>query len=374
MRHLYVHVPFCKRRCSYCDFAIAVRKNVPGAQFAEAVAAELEFRREALSNERLETLYFGGGTPSLLSPDLLDRLIRSFGAQLGFVEAGSEITIEANPDDVSAEAVDRWLSAGVNRVSLGIQSLNPAVLDWMHRPHVAVDGLTAIRLLRSAGMPSISVDVIFGLPQALGADPVADLERLLELGPDHVSAYGLTVEPRTPLSRWISRGTVRETDESSYAEEFIQLHDLLVSHDFEHYEISNYAKPGRHSRHNRAYWEGRAYLGLGPSAHSFAGGVRSWNIREWAEYHRTMVAGRDPTLGTERLTDEQIRLERFYLGLRTADGADLTENRADSAPIIGSAVERGWLTITGNRVRATLEGWLRLDALVAGLTTSVEGG
>ena len=374
MRHLYVHVPFCKRRCSYCDFAIAVRKKVPGTQFADAVATEFEFRREALSNERLETLYFGGGTPSLLSPDVLDRLIRSFGAQLGFVDSGPETTIEANPDDISAEAVDGWLSAGVNRVSLGVQSLNPVVLEWMHRAHFAVDGLTAIRLLRSAGMPSVSVDVIFGLPQALGADPVADLERLLELGPDHVSAYGLTVEPRTQLSRWVRRGTVRETTQSSYAEEFIRLHDLLVSHDFEHYEISNYAKPGRHSRHNRAYWEGRAYLGLGPSAHSFAAGVRSWNIREWAEYHRTLVAGRDPTLGTERLTDEQIRLERFYLGLRTADGADLTENSPHSTPILGSAVERGWLTITGNRVRATPEGWLRLDALVAGLTTSVEGG
>ena len=374
MRHLYVHVPFCKRRCSYCDFAIAVRKNVPGEQFAEAVAAESEFRREALSDERLETLYFGGGTPSLLSPDLLDRLIRSFGAQPGFVDAGPETTIEANPDDVSAEVVDRWLSAGVNRVSLGVQSLNPAVLDWMHRAHSAADGLTAIRLLRSAGMPSVSVDVIFGLPQALGADPVADLERLLELDPDHVSAYGLTVEAKTPLSRWISRGTVSEPEESSYAEEFIRLHELLVCHGFEHYEISNYAKPSRHSRHNRAYWEGRAYVGLGPSAHSFAGGVRSWNVREWSEYHRMSVAGRDPTLGTERLTDEQIRLERFYLGLRTADGADLTENGSQSAPILGPAVERGWLTVAGKKVTATLEGWLRLDALVAGLTTSVEGG
>ncbi len=373
--HVYVHVPFCKRRCSYCDFAIAVRKDIPGDRFVRAIETEFELRQTNHAVQRLETLYLGGGTPSLLSRNQLDQLIGLFRAELRFATAEPEVTIEANPDDVSPTAVDDWLALGINRVSLGVQSLNPAVLQWMHRPHRAEDGPSAVRVLKDAGMPSVSVDVIFGLPRSLGSDPVGDVRRLLEHGPDHVSAYGLTVEPRTPLSRWINRGAVEAPDESGYADEFLQLHDLLDREGFEHYEISNYALAGRRSRHNQAYWKRKAYLGLGPSAHSFVAGVRRWNIRDWAKYDRAVLAEQDPRAGEERLSEDQDRLERLYLGLRTSEGADLTEQLGAHPPSsLHSMVEQGWLTLAGHTARATLEGWLRLDSLVAALTTSVEGG
>ncbi len=196
--HLYVHVPFCKRRCSYCDFDIAVRKQVPGDEFVEAIKREFALRHLALSPAAvpLETLYFGGGTPSLLSSSQVAALIRFFREEIGFAERGRgrgrgggggvEVTMEVNPDDVTPKDAEQWLAAGVNRVSLGVQSLNPAVLQWMHRVHTGEDSLRAIRFLTAAGLPSLSVDVIFGLPEMLGADPAGDLRLLLEHDVDHV--------------------------------------------------------------------------------------------------------------------------------------------------------------------------------------------
>ena len=374
MRHLYIHIPFCKRRCTYCDFAIAVRKSIPDARFVDAVQEEFELRRPTIQCDGLETLYLGGGTPSLLPPDQLGRLIQFFRHELGFAGEEPEITIEANPDDISYASANEWLAAGVNRVSLGVQSLNPRILEWMHRPHTADDGPRAIRTLRSAGMQSVSVDVIFALPPALEGTPIADIQALLEHEPDHISAYGLTVESGTPLARWVRRGTVDKTDEVRYAEEFLQLHTLLTDEGFDHYEISNYARTGRRSRHNQAYWNRRPYLGLGPSAHSFTGGVRRWNIREWAQYDRTLQAGGDPIGGMERLTEGQARLEKLYLGLRTGNGTDIGEAASGSPESFQAAVRCGWLTVSEGKVRATPEGWLRLDALVSALTTSGEGG
>ena len=344
----------------------------------EAVKTEFELRRVQATSPAtaeevgLETLYFGGGTPSLLPPDLVAQLIQFFTAEMGFAPAQPEVTLEANPDDVTASTVAAWLRAGVTRVSLGVQSLRPEVLEWMHRPHGPSDGLEAIRILRRAGMPSVSVDVIFGLPPQLHADPVADMRQLLDLEPDHVSAYGLTVETRTPLARWVERGSVQIPGDAEYADQFLGLHTLLTSRGFEHYEVSNYARPNRRSRHNQAYWQGSPYLGLGPSAHSFTGSVRRWNTREWAAYDRLVGGGKDPLAGEERLTREEASLERLYLGLRTVEGVASPNGGSEGA--IQRAVERGWLRIERGRVRATPEGWLRLDALVGALTTSAEGG
>ncbi len=376
--HLYVHVPFCKRRCSYCDFAIAVRKQVPGDEFVEAIKREFALRHLALSQAQgVETLYFGGGTPSLLSSSHVAALIRFFRGEIGFAERGGgggvEVTMEVNPDDVMSKDAEQWLAAGVNRVSLGVQSLNPAVLQWMHRVHTGEDSLRAIRFLTAAGLPSLSVDVIFGLPETLGADPAGDLRRLLEHDVDHVSAYGLTVESGTPLAKWTSRGAVRHATDGAYADEFLQLHEMLLQGGFEHYEVSNYARPERRSRHNQAYWTGRRYWGLGPSAHSFGDGIRRWNVRQWAEYHRAVANGSDPKAGEEELSEGQLSLEHWYLGLRTTEGVPVPEG-GDLPPQLRAAVDRGWLTVEGGKIRPTPEGWLRLDAIVASLTTSAESG
>jgi oxygen-independent coproporphyrinogen-3 oxidase len=345
---------------------------VPGDEFVETIKREFALRESPA--EPLDTLYFGGGTPSLLSPPQLDALIRFFREEIGFAATGVEVTLEANPDDVTPGAAEAWVRAGVNRCSLGVQSLQPSVLEWMHRTHTAEQALTAIGTLTGAGIGSVSADVIFALPEALHADPVGDMERLVALGLSHVSAYGLTVESGTPLAKWTNRGGVRHVDDDVYAEEFLRLHALLTAAGYEHYEVSNYARRGERSRHNGVYWSGRPYVGVGPSAHSFDGADRRWNLRDWAEYSRTVAAGDDPLGGEERLSSPQRRLERWYLGLRTAEGVQIPEREPVAGPALDAAVERGWLLREGESLRPTAAGWLRLDALITSLTTSAEGG
>ncbi|MBI4421946.1 MAG: radical SAM family heme chaperone HemW, partial [Gemmatimonadetes bacterium] len=294
MRHVYVHVPFCARRCSYCDFAIAVRKRIPTDRYVAAILQELRFRRERgeWDDEPIETLYFGGGTPSLLPPDHLAQLTAALLAGAGPVAATEptvrpEVTLEANPDDVTPTAAQAWREAGVNRVSLGAQSFHPAVLQWMHRTHDAGAIPRAVDTLRAAGIHAISLDLIFGLPEELAADFGRDLDRALHLGPTHLSVYGLSVEPRTPLARWISRGAASTPADERYVRDFLLAHGTLVGAGFEHYEVSNYARPGHRSRHNSAYWTSRPYAGLGPAAHSYrrgTGGERRWNLAQWTAY------------------------------------------------------------------------------------------
>ncbi|HEX9631644.1 MAG TPA: radical SAM family heme chaperone HemW [Gemmatimonadales bacterium] len=370
MRHLYVHVPFCARRCSYCDFAIAVRRRVPSERFVGAVGAEYRARHETeqWGDGGFETVYLGGGTPSQLPPDAVRRLLDTFPRA-----PNAEVTLEANPDDVTAQAVSAWRAAGVNRVSLGIQSFDDRVLAWMHRLHDADAARRAFAVLREGGIPSVSTDLIFALPGVLGHDVRSDLDTILALGPDHVSAYGLTLEPRTPYARWAHRGTAPPADDERYAAEFQAVHDALTGTGFEHYEVSNYARPGARSRHNSAYWVGANYVGLGPAAHGLRGRERRWNLRDWAAYEPVAVAGRDPVADRERLDDGQRFLERVFLGLRTAEGLPASDaERLAPAPLL-AAERAGWLTVS-DRVRPTPAGWLVVEALVASLTTLPEGG
>ncbi len=376
MRHLYIHIPFCRRRCSYCDFAIAVRKRVPGECFVDRIASEYRLRcnhRDAVAGP-LETLYLGGGTPSLLSTKQVAELVASVTVRPGFGDAQPEITLEANPEDVTPVVAEEWMAAGITRVSLGLQSLDDGVLKWMHRTHTAAQGLESLDVLRRSGVPSISVDVIFGLPTPLSGDVCQALERLLDFEPDHISAYGLTAEKRTPLHRWIGRGETSLPPEGLYAEEFLRVHELLTTRGFEHYEVSNYARPGHRSRHNQAYWSGVDYLGLGPSAHSFIGGERRWNLSAWSAYEQAVARNLDPVEEGERPGPELRCLERLYLGLRTADGASLHDCGPLNHRFLQEVVGAGWVTELGDRVRLTPEGWLRLDQIVTALTTSVEGG
>ncbi|HEU4700663.1 MAG TPA: radical SAM family heme chaperone HemW [Gemmatimonadales bacterium] len=362
--HLYVHVPFCARRCSYCDFAIAVRREVPSDAYAAAVGREWRtWQHHPAWNEDpvVRTLYFGGGTPSHLAPAAIARLVETV-ARDRAIAPDAEITLEANPDDVTAEAARAWREAGINRVSLGVQSFDPRVLAWMHRVHTAEQVPAAVETLRAAGIAELSLDLIFGLPEALGRDWAADLAQALALAPDHLSMYGLTVEPHTPLGRWVQRREVAPVGDDRYAAEFLETHRTLEAHGFEHYEVSNAARPGRRARHNSAYWRRAAYIGLGPSAHSGHGTERSWNLRDWTAYERAIRAGDPTTAAREVLDAEAIRLEELYLGLRTMDG--LPADRL-AAPIRGAWIGAGWAEEREGRLRLTPEGWLRLDALVA---------
>ena len=370
--HVYVHVPFCGRRCSYCDFAIAVRRDVPVAQFVDAIMAELVTRELRLDAPSLETVYLGGGTPSKLGGEGVARLLERI-AQAADVENLStssgrrEITLEANPEDVTPGAAEAWARAGVNRVSLGVQSFEPRVLDWMHRGHGPDAASAAVQVLRSAGIVDLSVDLIFALPSTLARDWGRDLERALELRPSHLSLYGLTVEPHTPLGKWTARGEVAEAPEERYADEFLEANERLAGAGFTHYEVSNFALPGHEARHNSAYWSGAPYLGLGPSAHGFDGDVRRWNADAYAEWSARVEAGRDPIEGHETIGREERSAEEVYLGLRTTGGLAIQQNEIT---MVNKWIEQGWGVLTGSRLALTPTGWLRLDAIAAVLTSA----
>ena len=382
-RHVYLHVPFCGRRCSYCDFAIAVRKSVPVNEFVSAVMAELKTRSPELDRDGLRSLYLGGGTPSKLGGAGIGALLAGFAHWLGVDDfstfgLGFELTIEANPEDVSAESAAAWAAAGVRRVSLGVQSFDAEVLRWMHREHSVEQVSSAVRSLRSAGIPDISVDLIFSLPEHLGRDWSRDLGLALELDASHLSIYGLTVEPKTPLGRWTARGEVKEAPEERYETEFLEADLRLRGAGFDHYEVSNYGKPGHRAVHNSAYWTGVPYLGLGPAAHGFDGAERRWNRSQYAAWHQQLATGADPLEGSEKIGPEERLAEEVYLGLRTTDGLSILQSELTTVSLW---VEAGWGTLEAgvggssalasgeHRLRLTPSGWLRLDSLAAALTS-----
>ena len=365
-RHVYIHVPFCSRRCSYCDFAISVRKQVPVDDYLGALAAELHIRFGGqTSPSEVDTIYFGGGTPSRLGGSGIARAVELVSRY--FVPArDAEITIEANPEDISAGAASTWQNAGVNRLSLGAQSFNAGVLEWMHRTHDAAATKRAVAVVREAGITNLSLDLIFALPDALNRNLNSDVEQILALRPDHISLYGLTVEQKTALGKWVEAGTTVEQPEEGYERDFLQAHALLTAAGLEHYEVSNYAKPGHRSRHNSSYWAGVAYVGLGPAAHGFDGSVRRWNVRNYAAWAHVVGQGLDPMEGSEALSSENRVAEGVYLGLRSDGGLPVTSvDRAAIQPWI----EAGWAAIgPDERLRCTVNGWLRLDSLAATLT------
>ena len=283
-----------------------------------------------------------------------------------------EITLEANPEDVTPDAARAWASAGINRVSLGAQSFDDHVLQWMHRSHDAARIFAAVHALRGAGIDNISLDLIFALPDELQRDWERDLDLALALRPTHLSLYGLTVEPRTPLDRWISRGATHAPDDERYADEYLFAHERLSVFGYQFYEVSNASLPGFRSRHNSAYWSGQPYVGLGPAAHSFDGTTRRWNLRAWEAYRRAIAEGRSVVESEEVLTAEQKEMEAIYLGLRTVEGVPLAAvlPRRPSPPPHFAA--QGWVVEHNGRLRCTPEGWLRLDSLVSELTMHTE--
>lgn len=364
-RHVYVHVPFCARRCSYCDFAIAIRRDVPVQEYLDALHAELCLRLDAAAPPQpIDTIYFGGGTPSHLGAAGVARLLDVMREFFRW-PADAEVTLEANPDDVTPLAAASWLAAGITRVSLGAQSFDPHVLDWMHRTHSAAQIDRAVDVLRDTPFASWSFDLIFALPESLGRDWSRDLALALAKQPPHLSLYGLTIEQGTPLGKWAARGDVESPDEATYEGEFLDAHAQAAAVGFDHYEVSNFAQPGHHAQHNRSYWRGVPYLGFGPSAHGFDGATRRWNSAAYAAWQERLRAGQDPVAGSENIGTGEHELERVYLGLRTTAGLIL---RDDERPVVEPWIAAGWATLDGPRLVLTPLGWLRLDGLSAALT------
>lgn len=312
MAGLYFHIPFCKRVCAYCDFykSVDLRRMDP---LLESMHRELDARREYLGGEPVRTRYFGGGTPSLCAPEAVAGLL-DHAATLFDCAAAEETTLEANPDDLTPAYLAALRRAGVNRLSVGIQSFDDACLKLMNRRHNAAQAVEAVRSAQREGYENITVDLIFGVP-GFGDDTLRrSLDSALALGVQHISAYHLTVEPGTAFGRRAARGQFAPVDEATSETEYALVHETLTGAGFEHYEVSNFALPGFRARHNAAYWHGVKYLGIGPAAHSFDGRERHWNVASVTEY----IGGAPAE--AETLTDRDRFNEYVMTRLRTADG------------------------------------------------------
>jgi oxygen-independent coproporphyrinogen-3 oxidase len=367
---VYVHAPFCARRCVYCDFAVKVQAEGGAEEWLEAVGAELRHTQQEgwleLADE-LDTLYVGGGTPSLLGPDAMAGLSEVIGRdRLG--GRGLEWTAEANPESFDRRLEEAWQRAGVNRLSLGVQSFHEPTLRWMGRMHGSEGGPQAVATARAAGIGELSIDLIFGLPATVGRSWSEDLERALDLDVPHVSLYGLSVEPGTALGRAVAEGREPSVNEDRYADEFIAAAETHTRSGYVHYEVSNFARPGHEARHNSVYWEGRPYLGLGNGAHSYGPPVRRWNVRDWEAYRARALSGQGGEEGREVLDSGARELERIWLSLRTRRGLTVPERGSRTARLVDSWVREGLAQVREERVRLTARGWLLLDRLAIDLT------
>lgn len=374
-RSLYVHVPFCVRRCSYCDFAVQATREAPTGAWLDAVTAEMRLlsaERGWSAPLRLDTVYLGGGTPSLLHAGAMAELRRRLEPYAVWGD-DAEWTCEANPESFAPDTARAWRDAGVNRISLGAQTFHEPALRWMGRMH-GVDGpRRAMDAARAAGFHNVSVDLIFGLPSRLGRDWGADLFHALALEPEHVSLYGLTAEAAAPLGRWVKEGRETLADEDRYADEYLLAHERLTGAGFEHYEVSNFGLPGRRSRHNFVYWTGAGYAALGPGAHGFHPPVRRWNVRSWERYRALLLdEGRLPTEDEEVVDEETGGLERAWLLLRTDQGWPLGSAGEPERRLAETWARHGWAREAGGALKLTAEGWLLLDRLAVEMASAAE--
>ncbi|MBL0137558.1 MAG: radical SAM family heme chaperone HemW [Bacteroidetes bacterium] len=320
MPGLYLHIPFCKQACNYCDFHFSTTHNTKSAML-EAMRKEIGLRSDYLGTNQLSTIYFGGGTPSLLTGDELKGIFETINRNFS-VDSDAEITLEANPDDLTAERLDEIRAAGVNRLSIGIQSFSDEDLKYMNRAHNAMQAYDAVRLAQDKGFDNISIDLIYGIPTLSEEQWEKNMETAFTLGVKHLSCYSLTVEPRTALAKLIRDRKVQEVDEEMSAIHFAMLMDRAAWAGFEHYEISNFAKPGNYSKHNTSYWSGEPYLGIGPSAHSYNKVSRQWNISNNPQYIRSIDENIVP-FEREDLSNEEKFNEYVLTSLRTIWGISL---------------------------------------------------
>lgn len=325
MASLYIHIPFCKQACNYCNFHFSTQTHY-AADMIKAINLEVELRKNELPNEPLTSIYVGGGTPSILSAPLLQELFENVYKHFA-VEKNAEITIEANPDDITTEKLNAIKQTTVNRFSMGVQSFFDEDLLWMNRAHKAHEAEDSIKLIQDFGFDKISIDLIYGGPTLSNQNWITNLNKVNELGLNHVSAYCLTVEPQTALQSHINKGKLPALDEEKAAEQFEIMIDHLGKFGFKQYEISNFARHQEYAVHNTSYWQNKPYLGVGPSAHSFNGAQRSWNIANNQLYMKQLFLGQLP-LEIETLTPENRINEYIMTGLRTIWGCNWAELKA----------------------------------------------
>jgi oxygen-independent coproporphyrinogen III oxidase len=357
---LYIHVPFCRSKCTYCDFYSVTTGGLIG-RWLEALETEMASYSSTFTH--FDSLYVGGGTPSLLGRDGMTRLFRALHRHFS-VSGDAEVTVEANPDDATGEWPAFVQSLGVNRLSFGVQSFNGRELAFLHRRHDAAKAEAAVEAAREAGFTNINLDLIFGLPGQTMSGWLGTLERALSIGPTHLSCYQLTVEERTPLKAMIKDGTVRLPSDEKARRLFSLTSRFLQSHGFLHYEVSNFAASELMTcHHNQKYWRRIPYLGLGPSAHSFDGARRWWNYRSVAAYCNALEKDALPVEDSEHLSTEQIELERLYLGLRTSSGIALEDLPERSEAAVRQLRKARLVRLRQNRITPTVRGYLVADSL-----------
>jgi oxygen-independent coproporphyrinogen III oxidase len=372
MAGIYIHIPFCRRACHYCNFHFSTSLQLKN-DFIDALLKEIDFQKNYLVNEEVKTIYFGGGTPSILAVDeiktILDKIYNTF-----TVAVVPEITLEANPDDITYEKLLQWKEIGINRFSIGIQSFFEEDLQWMNRVHSATEAEQCIKEVRKAGFENFSIDLIYGGPTLTDEHWQQNIDKAIELNAPHISCYALTVEPKTALDKMIQQKKKEAVDAEKQAKHFIMLMNALNNAGYEHYEISNFAKPGYRSRHNSSYWQGEIYLGLGPSAHSFNGITRQWNISNNALYIQ-MLKKNELNFEKEELTVTQRLNEYIMTSLRTMEGLDLNYVKEkfgeDCSVKISSIIKankyNSKLSMLNSRLILTNEGKLFADGIAADL-------
>lgn len=339
MAGIYIHIPFCRQACNYCNFHFSTSLRYKNA-FIQALLKEIELQSTAnyLQGEQVETIYFGGGTPSLLQTDELALVMNAL-HQWFNIQPTAEITLEANPDDVTDEKLIGWKTLGINRLSIGIQSLFEEDLQWMNRAHTAAEAKNVISKARAAGFETFTVDLIYGTPGLSDEKWKQNLEWVVAQGITHLSCYALTVEEKTALDKQIRLQQKQPVDAEQQSRQFLLLMDYMQHAGFEHYEISNFAKPGHRSKHNSSYWHGTHYLGLGPSAHSFNGNSRQWNVANNQQYIQSLEQAIIP-FEKEELTETQQLNEYIMTSLRLMEGCDLNFINQKFGPSRVTAIQR----------------------------------
>lgn len=367
MAGIYIHIPFCRQACHYCNFHFSTSLRYKN-ELVAALLKEIELQQEYLNGEVVETIYFGGGTPSLCSKDEIGSILRKIHSSFT-VSAGAEITLEANPDDITRGKLNDWNETGVNRLSIGIQSFFDEDLQWMNRAHNSQQAMDSVQLAKDH-FDNITIDLIYGTPALTNEKWKQNIRKAIAFNIPHLSCYSLTVEPKTPLDKLIRQHKSEDINPDKQSEQFMLLMQWLGDAGYEHYEISNFAKPGFRSRHNSSYWQGKRYFGFGPSAHSFDGNARWWNIANNNSYIVSITEGIIP-FEKEELTTTQKLNEYIMISLRTAEGLNLSKvdkvARLELQAASKKYIENGLMKIEDDFLKLTDEGKLLADGIAAGL-------
>lgn len=363
MSALYIHIPFCKRKCSYCDFYSC--ENIQFADdFLTSLSIEMNQYKALMIRSAFDTLYIGGGTPSLLTVNQIQQILSRLKQHFIFTQ-DTETSIEVNPGTISEDKLSDYLKSGINRLSIGVQSFHNDELRFMGRIHQKETAIHTFKMARSEGFKNIGIDLIYGLPNQKMVHWKDSVNRALDLQPDHISTYALTWSDKTPLGRSIADGILPVPDDNLVSDMFLWTDEALADAGYTHYEISNYAKPGRECRHNWHYWDGAAYLGLGPSAHSYNQQSRWWNIPDVNIYIKRLENGLSVISEKEDLSEKEIRTERIALGLRTNRG--ILQNELDQKSNFHHLLHQNLAVQKKDRIVLTPKGMLLADEIASQL-------